>query len=87
MAEDYGHDNLRENSPCFNFSIIDYSVMTGSQALKLSFVGARSLTNLTQVFKSICSPRRLGTRGKHSYKWMDLVYRLPCLFTMMPQVT
>ena len=40
MAEDYGHDNLGENSPRFNFSIIDYSVMAGSQALKLGFVGA-----------------------------------------------
>ena len=43
MAEDYGHDNLGENSPRFNFSIIDYSVMTGSLALKLGFVGAREL--------------------------------------------
>ena len=43
MAEDYGHDNLGENFPHFNFSIIDYSVMTGSQALKLGFVGAREL--------------------------------------------
>ena len=43
MAEDYGHDNLGENSPRFNFSIDDYSVMTGSQALKLGFVGAREL--------------------------------------------
>ena len=43
MAEDYGHDNLGENSPCFDFSIVDYSVMTGSQALKLGFVGAWEL--------------------------------------------
>ena len=43
MAEDYGHDNLGENSPRFDFSIIDYSVMTGSQALKLGFVGVREL--------------------------------------------
>ena len=40
MAEDYGHDNLGENSSRFDFSIVDYSVMTGSQALKLGFVGA-----------------------------------------------
>ena len=40
MAEDYGHDNLGENPPHFDFSIIDYSVMAGSQALKLGFVGA-----------------------------------------------
>ena len=43
MAEDYGHDNLGENSPRFNLSIIDYSVMTGSQALKLGLVGVREL--------------------------------------------
>ena len=43
MAEDYGHDNLGENSPRFNFSIIDYSVMTGNQTLKLGSVGAREL--------------------------------------------
>ena len=43
MAEDYGHDNLGENSPRFDFSIIDYSVMTGCQALKLDFVGAWEL--------------------------------------------
>ena len=42
-AEDYGHDNLGENPPHFDFSIIDYSVMAGSQALKLDFVGARVL--------------------------------------------
>ena len=40
MAEDYGHDNLGENPPHFNFSIIDYSVMAGGQASKLDFVGA-----------------------------------------------
>ena len=40
MAEDYGHDNLGENSPRFNFSITDYSVMTKSQPLKLGSVGA-----------------------------------------------
>ena len=27
--------------------------------------------NLKQVFKSICSPRHLGTRGKYCYKWME----------------
>ena len=43
MAEHYGHDNLGEYSPCCNFSIIDYSVMAGSQALKLGLVGAREL--------------------------------------------
>ena len=43
MAEDYGDDNLGENPPCFNFSIIDYSVMAGSQALKLGFVGVQDL--------------------------------------------
>ena len=43
MAEDYGHDNLGENSPRFDFSIVDYSVMTGSQALKLDFVGVWEL--------------------------------------------
>ena len=43
MAEDYGHDNLGENPPCFDFSIIDYSVMAGSQASKQGFVGAREL--------------------------------------------
>ena len=44
MAEDYGHDNLGGgNPPRFNFSIIDYSVMAGSQALKLGFVGAQEL--------------------------------------------
>ena len=40
MAEDYGHDNLGENPPRFNFSIIDYSVMNRSQLLKLDSVGA-----------------------------------------------
>ena len=86
MAEDYGHDNLGENPHHFNFSIIDYSVMAGRQALKLGLQVRKSLMNLKQVFKSICSPRRLGTRGKRCYKWMDLVHRPPCLFTMMPWV-
>ena len=44
MAEDYGHDNLGENPPRFNFSIIDYSVMAGSQASKQGFVGAWGLS-------------------------------------------
>ena len=43
MAEDCGHDNLGENSPRFGFSVVDYSVMIGSQALKLGFVGAWEL--------------------------------------------
>ena len=43
MAEDYGHDNLGENSPHFDFSIIDYSVMNRSQLLKLDSVGAWKL--------------------------------------------
>ena len=43
MAEHYGHDNLGEYSPHFDFSIIDYSVMAGSQALKLGLVGAQDL--------------------------------------------
>ena len=86
MAEHYGHDNLGEYSPHFNFSIIDYSVMAGSQALKLGSAGVRKLSE-SQVFKSKCSPRCLGTRWKHCYKWMDLVCRPPCLFTMMLQVT
>ena len=38
-AEDYGHDNLGENPPRFDFSIIDYSVMAGGQASKLDLVG------------------------------------------------
>ena len=42
-AEDYGHDNLGENSPRFDFSIIDYSVMTGSPAFKLGSVGVQEL--------------------------------------------
>ena len=44
MAEDYGHDNLGENPPCSNFSIIDYSVMAGSQASKQGFAGARGIS-------------------------------------------
>ena len=28
-TEDYGHDNLGENPPRFNFSTIDYSAMAG----------------------------------------------------------
>ena len=43
MAEDYGHDNLGENPPRFNFSIIDYLVMNRSQLLKLDSVGAWKL--------------------------------------------
>ena len=43
MAEHYGHDNLEENPPCFDFSIIDYSVMTRRQPLKLGSVGAWKL--------------------------------------------
>ena len=43
MAEDYGHNNLGENPPCFDFSIIDYSVMAGSQASKQDFVGVQEL--------------------------------------------
>ena len=43
MAEDYGHDNLGENPPRFDFSIIDYSVMNRSQSSKQGFVGAREL--------------------------------------------
>ena len=43
MAEDYGHDNLGENTPHFNFSIIDYSVMAEGQASKPDFVGVRVL--------------------------------------------
>ena len=44
MAEDYGHDNLGENPPRFDFSIIDYSVMARSRASKQSFVGVRGLS-------------------------------------------
>ena len=44
MAEDYGHDNLGENPPCFDFLIIDYSVMAGSQASKQGFVGVWGLS-------------------------------------------
>ena len=44
MAEDYGHDNLGENPPRFDFSIIDYSVTAGSQASKQGFVGACGLS-------------------------------------------
>ena len=40
MVEGYGHDNLGENPPRFDFSIIDYSVMNKSQLLKLDSVGA-----------------------------------------------
>ena len=36
MAEGYGHDNLGESPPRFDFSIIDYSVMNRSQ-LKIGF--------------------------------------------------
>ena len=43
MAEDHGHDNLGENPPHFDFSIIDYLVMAGGQASRLDFVGARVL--------------------------------------------
>ena len=43
MVEDYGHDNLGENSPHFDFSIVDYSVMNGGQTLKLDSVGAWKL--------------------------------------------
>ena len=43
MAEGYGHDNLGESPPCFDFSIIDYSVMNRSQLLKLDSVGAWKL--------------------------------------------
>ena len=43
MVEDYGHDNLGESSPCFDFSIIDYSVMNRSQILILDSVGAWKL--------------------------------------------
>ena len=43
MAEDYSHDNLGENPPCFDFSIIDYLVMNRSQLLNLDSVGAWKL--------------------------------------------
>ena len=43
MAEDCGHDNLGESSPRFDFSIIDYLVMTRSQPLKLGSVGVWKL--------------------------------------------
>ena len=43
MAEDYGHDNLGENPPRFDFSIIDYSVIAGDQASRLDFVAAQVL--------------------------------------------
>ena len=43
MAEDYGHDNLGENPPRFDFSVIDYSVRNRSQLLKLDSVGAWKL--------------------------------------------
>ena len=36
----YGHDNLGENPPRFDFSIIDYSVMNESQLLKFDSAGA-----------------------------------------------
>ena len=39
-AEDYGHDNLGENPPCFDFLIIDYSVMAGGQVSGLGGEGA-----------------------------------------------
>ena len=39
----YGHDNLGENLPRFDFSIIDYSVMNKSQLLKFDSVGAWKL--------------------------------------------
>ena len=34
-AEDYGHDNLGESPPRFDFSIIDYSVMAEGHASRL----------------------------------------------------
>ena len=43
MAEDYGQENLGENPPRFDFSIIDYLVMNRSQLLKLDSVGALKL--------------------------------------------
>ena len=43
MAEDYGHDNLGESSPRFDFSGINFLVMTRNQPLKLGFVGVRKL--------------------------------------------
>ena len=43
MAEGYGHVNLGEIPPRFDFSIIDYSVMNKSQLLKLDSVGVWKL--------------------------------------------
>ena len=34
-TENYGYDNLGENSPHFDFSLIDYSVMAGGHASRL----------------------------------------------------
>ena len=38
-AEDYGHDNLGENPPHFDFSIIDYSAMAEDQVSGLGGEG------------------------------------------------
>ena len=40
--------------------------------------------NLKQVSESICLPLGPDTTGQHCCKWMGLVCRPPCLFTMMP---
>ena len=41
MAKDYGHDNLGENPLPLQLLIVDYTVITGSQALKQGFAGAQ----------------------------------------------
>ena len=86
-AEDYGHDNLGENLSCFDFSIIDYSVMAGGQASRLDYVVCRCLMNHNQVFENMCLPRCLHTNGKHCCKWRQLAHCPPYLFMMMPQIT
>ena len=82
MAEYYGHDNLVENPPRLDFSVIDYSVLNKSQLLKLDSVGVWK----PKVSESICLPQCPDTTGQCCYKWTDLVCRPPCLFTMMPWV-
>ena len=69
----------------FDFSIVDYTVMTGSQASKQGFAGAQRPNEL--AIRSLYSPRHPDTRGKCCLKLTDLVHCLPLLFTMMPHVT
>ena len=67
----------------FDFSIVDYTGITESQASNRVLHGHKGLMNSKLTIRSLYSPRHPDTRGKCCLKLTDLVHCPPLLFTMM----